>query len=142
MRRRTLAQVRQTLEIYKERGEFDGTLQSAKDCLVHAEYEWTPDVEAAAIEAISTVSQRERVAAELFRASTNLTFDVQREIPLMPSTLRVAADLLREDPARALEDLLEFVTSGRRYETRNPYTIPEVQAAFRALARKLPGEKT
>lgn len=36
---------------------------------------------------------------------------------------------------KALTDLLEFVTSGRRYETRNPYTIPEVDAAFKALGK-------
>lgn len=35
----------------------------------------------------------------------------------------------------ALENLLEFVTSGRRYETQNPYTIPEVEAAYKALGR-------
>lgn len=35
----------------------------------------------------------------------------------------------------ALAALLEFVTSGRRYETRNPYTIPEVEAAYKALGR-------
>lgn len=33
----------------------------------------------------------------------------------------------------ALTNLLEFVTSGRRYKSQNPYTIPEVQASFKAL---------
>jgi hypothetical protein len=37
--------------------------------------------------------------------------------------------------AKALTDLLDFVVSGRRYETRNPYSIPEVNAAFEALGR-------
>ena len=38
---------------------------------------------------------------------------------------------------RALTNLLEFVTSGRRYQTQNPYTIPEVKAAMAALGMKL-----
>jgi hypothetical protein len=33
----------------------------------------------------------------------------------------------------ALAALLEFVTSGRRYETRNPYSLPEVKEAIRLL---------
>lgn len=35
----------------------------------------------------------------------------------------------------ALAALLDFVTSGRRYESRNPYSIPEVESAYRALDR-------
>jgi len=38
------AQIRQSLTIYRDRGEFDGTMASAKACLEMAEYEWTPDV--------------------------------------------------------------------------------------------------
>lgn len=34
---------------------------------------------------------------------------------------------------KALADLLEFVTSGRRYDVQNPHTIPEVKAAQEAL---------
>ncbi len=34
---------------------------------------------------------------------------------------------------KALADLLEFVTSGRRYDVQNPHTIPEVKAAIEAL---------
>jgi hypothetical protein len=33
----------------------------------------------------------------------------------------------------ALEKLLEFVTSGRRYESRNPYCIDEVKEAMAVL---------
>ena len=36
---------------------------------------------------------------------------------------------------RALHALLDFVVSGRRYESRNPYLTPEVEAAFKALGR-------
>ena len=34
----------------------------------------------------------------------------------------------------ALKDLTEFCTSGRRYETQNPYTIPEIIAALKTIA--------
>ena len=35
---------------------------------------------------------------------------------------------------RALQALTEFCTSGRRYQTQNPYTIPEIKAALHAIA--------
>jgi hypothetical protein len=35
---------------------------------------------------------------------------------------------------KALDDLLLFVTSGRRYKTQNPYTIDEVKEAIRVLS--------
>ena len=35
----------------------------------------------------------------------------------------------------ALEDMLDLITSGRHYETQNPYTRPEVKQAYRALGR-------
>ena len=41
---------------------------------------------------------------------------------------------------KALKDLLEFTTSGRRYKTQNPYTIPEVSAGFEALGLNKYGE--
>lgn len=34
--------IRTSLDLYRERGEFDGTIASAKECLELAEYEWTP----------------------------------------------------------------------------------------------------
>lgn len=34
----------------------------------------------------------------------------------------------------ALKNLVEFVKSGERYETRNPYLISEVKDAITALA--------
>ena len=35
----------------------------------------------------------------------------------------------------ALEAMLDLITSGRHYETQNPYTRPEVEAAYKALGR-------
>jgi len=35
---------------------------------------------------------------------------------------------------RALSVLTEFCTSGRRYKTQNPYTLPEIKSALKALA--------
>ena len=35
----------------------------------------------------------------------------------------------------ALEALLELITSGKHYETQNPYTRPEVEQAYKALGR-------
>jgi hypothetical protein len=35
---------------------------------------------------------------------------------------------------RALSMLTEFCTSGRRYKTQNPYTLPEIKSALKALA--------
>jgi len=42
----------------------------------------------------------------------------------------------------ALRNLTEFCTSGRRYQTQNPYTVPEIKAALQALAeaRGLPAD--
>lgn len=37
------------------------------------------------------------------------------------------------DLEKALGALLDFLTSGRSSETRNPYTVPEVQAAIKLL---------
>ena len=34
---------------------------------------------------------------------------------------------------KALDDLLIFVTSGRRYQAQNPYTLEEVKEAIRVL---------
>lgn len=36
----------------------------------------------------------------------------------------------------ALKSLLGFATSNRRYETKNPHTIPEVRKAQKALGMK------
>lgn len=35
-------QILGSLKVYEERGEFDGSLASARECLELAEYEWTP----------------------------------------------------------------------------------------------------
>lgn len=34
----------------------------------------------------------------------------------------------------ALKDLTEYCTSGRRYKTQNPYTVPEIVAALKTIA--------
>ena len=34
----------------------------------------------------------------------------------------------------ALKDLTAFCTSGRRYETRNPYAVPEIIASLKTMA--------
>jgi len=34
----------------------------------------------------------------------------------------------------ALKDLTEFCTSGRRYESKNPYAVPEIIAALKTIA--------
>lgn len=41
-----------------------------------------------------------------------------------------------ENLTKALTELLDFVVSGRRYVSRNPYTIPEVKQAQEALLQK------
>lgn len=38
---------------------------------------------------------------------------------------------------KAVRALLAYVTSGRRYESRNPYTIPEVIAAIHAIGETI-----
>ena len=38
------------------------------------------------------------------------------------------------DLLAALRDLAEFCTSGRRYETQNPYTVAEIKAALDAIS--------
>lgn len=35
--------------------------------------------------------------------------------------------------AKALEDLLEYITSGKHYEIRNPYGLSQVKEAIRLL---------
>ena len=35
--------------------------------------------------------------------------------------------------AFALRNLIEYVTSGRRYESKNPYLVPEVVEGLKAL---------
>lgn len=40
---------------------------------------------------------------------------------------------MRPTKEKALIDLLDFVLSGRRYETRNPYSVFEVKQAIVAL---------
>ena len=35
----------------------------------------------------------------------------------------------------ALEAMLRLITSGKHYETQNPYTRPEVEQAYKALGR-------
>ena len=39
------------------------------------------------------------------------------------------------DLEAALEALLDLITSGRHYQTQNPYTRPEVEQAYKALGR-------
>jgi hypothetical protein len=39
-----IEQIRMALRLYKERGEFDGSTKSARECLEEAEYEWTPEL--------------------------------------------------------------------------------------------------
>ena len=40
-----------------------------------------------------------------------------------------------EDVLRALEELTQYCTSGDRYKTQNPYTVPEIVTALKAIAR-------
>ena len=40
-------------------------------------------------------------------------------------------ELLRD----ALEAMLDLITSGRHYQTQNPYTRPEVEQTYQALGR-------
>ena len=37
--------------------------------------------------------------------------------------------------AFALRDLIEYVTSGRRYKSVNPYCVPEVETGLKALCQ-------
>lgn len=47
----------------------------------------------------------------------------------------VSAERVKGDLGQALEAMLDLITSGRHYETQNPYTRPEVEQAYRALGR-------
>ena len=40
-----------------------------------------------------------------------------------------------EELEAAVEALLDLITSGRHYQTQNPYTRPEIEQAFKALGR-------
>lgn len=53
----------------------------------------------------------------------------------MPPDAFAKAEPDKQALAEALTNLLEFVVSGRRYVNRNPYTIAEVQEAYKALGR-------
>ena len=48
---------------------------------------------------------------------------------------QVAIRRERDELREALETMLELITSGRHYQTQNPYTRPEVEQAYRALGR-------
>ena len=40
-----------------------------------------------------------------------------------------------EDTLRALEELTRYCTNGDRYKTQNPYTVPAIVAALKAIAK-------
>jgi hypothetical protein len=47
-----------------------------------------------------------------------------------------------EELSQALKGLLKYCCDGRRYETQNPYTVPEIRQGLKILARqqRLPAE--
>lgn len=59
-----------------------------------------------------------------------MTVDIETLIR-QSNALREANAVLRD----ALEAMLSLITSGKHYETQNPYTRPEVEQAFKALGR-------
>ena len=66
-------------------------------------------------------------------------------IAFTPLTLEQVEEAYKANKHEQVEDalkrLLDFVTSGRRYETVNPYFIKEVKDAFTALGLNHLGKK-